>query len=79
MGTDAPATTVLVDDLEARGLVERQPHPEDRRAKLVSLTTAGRRQLAAAQRVIDEPPAAFAALPAKDLALLRRVLDKLAP
>src|SRR3546814_19957463 len=51
MGTDAPATTVLVDDHESRGLVKRQPHPADRRAKLVSLTAAGRRQLAVAQKI----------------------------
>lgn len=78
MGTDAPATTVLVDDLEARGLVKRQPHPADRRAKLVSLTAAGRRQLAVAKQIIDQPPEALLALSAKDLALLRRVLEKLA-
>ncbi|MGH8462445.1 MAG: MarR family winged helix-turn-helix transcriptional regulator [Stenotrophobium sp.] len=77
MGADAPATTVLVDDLEARGLVERRPHPEDRRAKLVSLTTAGRRQLAVAERIVDQPPEAFRALPPKDLALLRWVLEKM--
>jgi DNA-binding MarR family transcriptional regulator len=77
MGTDAPATTVLVDDLEARGLVKRQPHPADRRAKLVSLTAAGRRQLAVAKRIVDQPPEALLALPAKELALLRRALEKL--
>lgn len=77
MGADAPATTVLVDDLESRGLVKRQPHPTDRRAKLVSLTAAGRRQLAVAQQIIDEPPAALTALPQKELAVLRRVLEKI--
>src|SRR3546814_3081840 len=77
MGTVAPATTVLVDDLESRGLVKRQPHPADRRAKLVSLTAAGRRQLAVAQKIIDEPPAALVALPAKELALLRKALKKI--
>jgi DNA-binding MarR family transcriptional regulator len=77
MGTDAPAATVVVDDLEARGLVKRQPHPDDRRAKLVSLTAAGRRQLAAAQQILDRPPAAFMALTAKDLATLRQVLAKI--
>jgi DNA-binding MarR family transcriptional regulator len=77
MGTDAPATTVLVDDLEARGLVRRQPHPADRRAKLVSLTAAGRRQLAVAKQIVDQPPEVLLALPAKELALLRRALEKL--
>jgi len=33
--------TGLVDGLEASGLVERRPHPKDRRATLVALTAAG--------------------------------------
>lgn len=33
--------TVLVDALEAEGLVSRRAHPTDRRATLVSLTTPG--------------------------------------
>lgn len=33
--------TVLVDALEARGLVRRRPHPTDRRAILVELTQPG--------------------------------------
>jgi DNA-binding MarR family transcriptional regulator len=41
-GSDAPATTVAVNDLEDRGLAERNPHPDNRREKLVSLTPARR-------------------------------------
>ena len=33
--------TYLVDRLEERGLVQRRPHPEDRRARLVDLTDTG--------------------------------------
>jgi DNA-binding MarR family transcriptional regulator len=77
MSIDAPAATVLVDDLVARGLVERQPHPTDRRAKLVSLTAAGRKLVAAAHRIDDPPPEALASLPEKDLAQLWRILEKL--
>lgn len=75
MGTDAPAATVIINDLEARGLVERQSHPENRRAKLVSLTEKGRQVIAAAQRVPDAPPAALAALPADELAALQRIFE----
>src|SRR4051812_47045651 len=39
---DRPNATVLVDDLEAQGLVRRQPHPTDRRAKLVEATRKGK-------------------------------------
>lgn len=34
--------TTVIDSLEKRNLVERQPHPEDRRKVLVSITNAGR-------------------------------------
>jgi DNA-binding MarR family transcriptional regulator len=39
---DPSNITGLVDRLEARGLVERQPHPADRRVKYLVLTMAGR-------------------------------------
>ncbi|MFJ4538006.1 MarR family winged helix-turn-helix transcriptional regulator [Streptomyces tibetensis] len=35
--------TGIVDRLEARGLVERQPNPSDRRVKVAAATTEGRR------------------------------------
>ncbi|MER8220999.1 MarR family transcriptional regulator [Streptomyces sp. NPDC094143] len=35
--------TGIVDRLEARGLVERQPDPADRRVKVAAATTEGRR------------------------------------
>lgn len=75
MGTDAPAATVVINDLEKHDLVERRPHPQDRRAKLVSLTTAGRHLLAAVNNIGDQPPPAFAKLPAAQLAQLRRLLE----
>lgn len=34
--------TGIVDRLEARGLVERRPDPDDRRVKLAAVTAAGR-------------------------------------
>ena len=33
---DPPYVTLMVDDLEKRGLVQRLPHPEDRRASSCS-------------------------------------------
>jgi DNA-binding MarR family transcriptional regulator len=35
--------TGIVDRLEARGLVERQPDPADRRVKVAAATAEGRR------------------------------------
>ncbi len=42
LGQGRPATGSTVDGLERRGLVERQPDPEDRRAWLVTITPAGK-------------------------------------
>ncbi|MFX6728793.1 MarR family transcriptional regulator, partial [Acinetobacter baumannii] len=51
MSIDAPAATVIVNDLESRGLVERQALPDDRRAKRVSLTAEGRRMVVTVNRI----------------------------
>jgi len=42
LGIDPPNATVVVDELERQGLVVRQPHPTDRRAKVVDATPKGR-------------------------------------
>ena len=39
---DPSNITGLIDRLEARGLVERRPHPADRRVKYLVLTSEGR-------------------------------------
>lgn len=77
-GSDAPATTVAVNDLEDRGLVERHPHPDNRRAKLVSLTPAGRQLVNLVGRTVrDDAPPAFQHLSKTDLAHLRRILERI--
>src|SRR3989454_8674804 len=40
------AITAAVDRLESRGLVTREAHPSDRRARIVRLTAAGEQQAA---------------------------------
>jgi len=42
LGVTVPTTTGLVDRLAREGLVERQPHPTDRRVVLVLPTAEGR-------------------------------------
>jgi DNA-binding MarR family transcriptional regulator len=75
MGTDAPSATVIVNDLERRGLAERQPHPTNKRAKLVSLTPEGKEVVARARREMEKMPAAFSAIAASDLAAFERVVE----
>lgn len=77
LAADPPYVTLMVDDLEQRGLVRRTPHPQDRRAKLVALTAAGRAAAARADAILDEPPAALRDVPDEDLAALLRVLERL--
>jgi len=43
LSCDASNVTGLVDRLESRGLVRRQPSPRDRRVKVLELTPAGAR------------------------------------
>jgi DNA-binding MarR family transcriptional regulator len=78
LAADPPYVTLMVDDLEERGLVQRLPHPEDRRSKLVQLTAAGRAAAERADAILDEPPAALREVPARDLATLLRVVEGLA-
>jgi DNA-binding MarR family transcriptional regulator len=77
MSTDAPAATVIVNDLEARGLVRRAPHPDDKRAKVVSLTPDGKRLVRSAEAVMESAPPSFDALDAKDVEDLTRIVKRL--
>jgi DNA-binding MarR family transcriptional regulator len=46
MGIDRSHASLLVDKLVTRGLVDRQINPENRRAHLLRLTTAGEKAYA---------------------------------
>jgi DNA-binding MarR family transcriptional regulator len=71
---DPPNATVLVDDLEAQGLVRRRAHPTDRRARLVEATRRGKGLARRADEILATPPEALSALPGDDLEALRRIL-----
>jgi DNA-binding MarR family transcriptional regulator len=76
-GVDAPYATLIVDKLEAHGLVERRPHPDDKRRKLVTLTAAGHDAIATADGILLRPPPAIRNLPADDLTQLTELLTRL--
>ena len=73
---DAPAATVAINDLEARGLVIRETDPQNRRCKLVSLTDAGRQVVAVLDDTEDPAPGPLAALDAADLQALQAILTR---
>ncbi len=50
-GMDPSTMVSTIDELEARGLVERRPHPSDRRAHALHITDAGRETLARGRRI----------------------------
>ncbi|KAA2256320.1 MarR family transcriptional regulator [Solihabitans fulvus] len=77
LATDAPYTTVVVDDLERRGLVERSVHPGDRRVKIVTATEAGKAAAAVVQAIMDRPPPPMLDLDPADLAALERIIATL--
>lgn len=69
----------VIDRLEQKGLIEREISPDDRRARQLRLTSAGRRQLAALRPVVEALQAEILApLTAKEratfLALARKAL-----
>jgi DNA-binding MarR family transcriptional regulator len=75
---DAPAATVAVNDLEARGLVVRETDPTNRRCKVVSLTDAGRDMVRIVDAIHDPAPQVLASLDDADLKALRAIIDRLA-
>jgi DNA-binding MarR family transcriptional regulator len=77
LGIDPPNATVLVDDLEAQGLVRRRPHPTDRRAKVVEATRRGKTLARRADHILATPPEALSALTGDDLRALQRMLERL--
>jgi DNA-binding MarR family transcriptional regulator len=54
IGAPASRMVAIVDELERRGLVERRPHPSDRRIRALYLTGEGRKLLARGRRIAAE-------------------------
>jgi DNA-binding MarR family transcriptional regulator len=79
LGMDAPAATVAVNDLAERGFVTRKEHPDDRRAKLVSLTPAGRALVRAVESVPDHAPESMSDLSAAEMKTLKKIFDRPSP
>lgn len=50
---DRTTMVALIDDLERAGYVKRERNPDDRRAYVITLTTAGKRAQARAEEAVD--------------------------
>ena len=74
LGIDKAYATVVVDDLEAQGLVRRGPHPSDRRAKLVEVTPKGKELARKADKILGTPPPGLVSLEPGDAEALLRIL-----
>jgi DNA-binding MarR family transcriptional regulator len=57
LGIDRTVMTYMLDDLEAAGLIERQPDPADRRARRVIVTAKGTELLATLDSRLDSAEA----------------------
>lgn len=80
LGFTRQAASQIVDELERKGYVERRPHPDDARARLVLLTPLGRQCTRAAEAAAVEAVQPWVEmLGEKRLLALRDELIRLAP
>jgi DNA-binding MarR family transcriptional regulator len=78
LGIDRTSMVALVDQLEAKGLVKRRPHRDDRRKNAVELTADGRNLKKRAAQLVDGCERQFlAALPKSDAQQLKTALHTL--
>lgn len=77
LGIDRTTMVAILDALEAKGLVSRHPHAQDRRRNVVELTEAGRDALQAAAEANDAAEREFLApLPPEAAEQLRTSLQR---
>jgi DNA-binding MarR family transcriptional regulator len=71
--------THLLDQMEAAGLVSRNPDPDDRRLRQVSIAPKGRRELAKfARRLAEQDKRLPAALDPVEWVQFREMIDRVA-
>jgi DNA-binding MarR family transcriptional regulator len=78
IGYDKSRLVGLLDELESAGLLTREPDPKDRRAKVISLTAAGKSRQERARRDIRAMERRLlAGVDPADVDLLRKLLASL--
>lgn len=76
LACDASNVTGIVDRLESRGLIARQPSVHDRRKRVIGLTPRGAEVRARLMERLAEPPDTIARLPAEDQRALCDILRR---
>lgn len=71
------SVTNSIDRLEADGLVERRPHPTDRRTTLAAITPAGRALVERATVLLDDAAYGLGDLEVADLQALTDIVTRL--
>src|SRR5437763_1658635 len=77
LACDASNVTGLVDRLESRGLVRRQPSGADRRVKVLELTPAGTRLRSTVLERMTRPPETLSRLSTDEQRTLVKILKRL--
>jgi DNA-binding MarR family transcriptional regulator len=76
---DPSSMVAVIDELEAMGLAERRPHPEDRRVRTIFLTDMGLEKLERVRALVGKLQREFfQALTAEERHQLHALLRKLA-
>lgn len=76
MGITEPSVVRLIDRVEADGLLERIPHPDDRRIRTIVLTDKGKKLNRKVTKVVEQfKDDAIAGIPVKDMDTFREVLE----
>jgi len=77
LACDASNVTGLIDRLESRGLVRRLPSAEDRRVKVLELTSSGVRLRSTLLERMTKPPESLNQLSAVEQRMLVKILKRL--
>ncbi len=78
VGLDKTTMVVTIDELEAAGLAERRPSPQDRRARVIGVTAAGKRKVREAEEIADRVRAdVLSVLPEREREVFLEALTRL--
>jgi DNA-binding MarR family transcriptional regulator len=76
MSCDPASATGIADRLESKGLLRREPDPEDRRGRIAMLTPEGRKVRRRIERRVAEARPSLMGLSERDKRALRDLLKK---